>query len=177
MWGPNARVNKKFMATLANAFGQTEFTSKSAEVLYVMHHEKSVWTDEYHTWPRSTARQNLSIATERGILIRVRRGVYKFNHERRIMKRTTSYTWNPAHQINGEYRHCFEVFFSEDVSEIGHENVEALAMDNSPINWNLVSSFTTEWKSHRELWILYNLTVEPEEVLTETLTTGEEHLI
>lgn len=82
MWSEAARVNKKFMNNLANMYGQEEFTSKQAEDLYVAKHERVMpWhgPDHDHEWAKSNARQNLSIATERGILIRVRKGTYKFN--------------------------------------------------------------------------------------------------
>jgi len=102
MWGDNVRLNQKYMKLLAIEFGQKEFTTKQAEWMYRQYcwtgakhlitglnkmvaeglsHEMQLWlVKSSFYWPNVSARQYLSIATQRGILIRVRRGVYKFNH-------------------------------------------------------------------------------------------------
>lgn len=84
MWGPKARINKKFLDNLANEFGHKEFTTHGAEWLYLLYHCDDIKRNGFeegkdYYWPKANARANLAIATERGILVRVRRGVYKFN--------------------------------------------------------------------------------------------------
>jgi hypothetical protein len=85
-WG-TFRISKKYMDRLRRYMGDVEkagmepvFHLSEAYLLYYFNH----WTQRDDNganpyWMEVTVRQYLSAATQRGILTRVRKGVYKFN--------------------------------------------------------------------------------------------------
>lgn len=80
------RLNRKFMNNLTNEFGQKEFTLKQAYLVYAQHAKENFWRHYASVqeraedmWMQMNARNHISAAAHRGILIRVKRGTYKFN--------------------------------------------------------------------------------------------------
>jgi len=76
--------NKKLEYHLYHCYGWTEFTTKEAEDLYIGFISKppvpsARWSDTY--WTRMSARNALCGAVKSGRIVRVKRGVYKFNKE------------------------------------------------------------------------------------------------
>ena len=86
------RINKKFLDRLAVEFGQREFTNQDAYKIYLDEHSKDFKLPDdapeilkehqrkYSTyWPEMSVRNYLCAAAFRGLLVRVRPGVYMFN--------------------------------------------------------------------------------------------------
>ncbi len=72
----NMNISYKFMLKLKEWNAPHPFDVEEAYRCY--HHE--IWTGSGDTyWMEVTVRQYISLATSRGILTRIRRGVYKFN--------------------------------------------------------------------------------------------------
>jgi len=74
------RISKKFMDRLANVVGENWFSLTYAYYIYQTYHwtAKGSYRDNSY-WMEVTVRQYLSAATQRGVLERVRRGVYRFS--------------------------------------------------------------------------------------------------
>jgi predicted transcriptional regulator of viral defense system len=79
------RPNKLFLRNLRALFGRGTFTTKQAETLYLGRHMKDKRyleidgkpvLDTY--WARMSARNTLTMATQRGLLTRIEKGVYTF---------------------------------------------------------------------------------------------------
>lgn len=83
------RINWAFLENLRTKGGHEGFTTQWAEQVYVtLHREPHEGTgrvsDSY--WARMSARNTLTMATQRGYLKRVHRGLYRFTRKPRPEK-------------------------------------------------------------------------------------------
>lgn len=79
------RINKRFLQNCRDGFGLRAFTLYEAYCLYALRHMKKPREGVFErersaedTWLGMNVRNNLCAATYRGLLTRVRPGVYKF---------------------------------------------------------------------------------------------------